>query len=585
MKWNYLGGKVADSGKRSGKEDIVLILLENRGIRSEKARKEFLNPPDPRLLTADRLGIDVKQLDKAIKRIQNAIKNKEPIVVYGDYDVDGICSTAILWETLRDLGASAMPFIPQREKEGYGLSIEGIKTILEDEKYNINKFNKNNKANKLNKKVERGLLITVDNGIVAHEAVDFANDSGLDVIIIDHHEVGKTLPKTFAIVHTLELCAAGITYFFFKELYSVFSTQYSDAKILELACIATVADLVPLAGPNRSIVKYGLEALNNTKRTGLLALFEIAGIKKVGTYEIGYLIGPRINASGRIDSALVGLRLLCTPDKNKANEYATQLNEINKERQGMVEEMVAQAFQDYELRITNYGNGEKIIILEHESYHQGVIGLIAGKLVERYYLPAIVIARGAETSKASARSISGFNIIEAIRNSNKFLLNAGGHPMAAGFSIETMKIADFRLHIAEYTKSKITDETLERSLKIDMELGLELVGMQLYEQMSTLGPYGIGNPEPVFASVVKVETVRTMGVDGKHLKLIVQPLRTTNSELPSRFEAVGFGMGKRAANLKPGDKIELAYCLSLNEYMGSKTLQLKIKDLKYGRID
>ncbi len=521
------------------------------------------------------LGIDNKQIDKAVKRIENAIKNEEPIVVYGDYDVDGICSTAILWETLRDLKAKAMPFIPSREKEGYGLSIEGIKNILEDPKYSLSEKSKS----------KNGLLITVDNGIVAHEAVEFANKSGLDVIIIDHHEIGKTVPDAFAIIHTLELCAAGISYLFSKELYNGARITYNGDDKLELACIATVADLVPLVGPNRSIVKYGLSALNNTTRLGLLALFEIADIKKVGTYEIGYLIGPRLNASGRIDSALVGLRLLCTSDKSKADEYARQLNTINKERQAMVSEMVEHALEIQNAKIKSQKFDERIIVIDHESYHQGIIGLIAGKLVEKYYLPAIVISKGEKVSKASARSISGFNIIEAIRNSSSLLINAGGHPMAAGFSIDTLKIADFRLQIEKYATKNISKEIMEKSLKVDLELDPELINMNLYLQLFDLGPYGIGNPEPIFASNLQVKSIRTIGSDGKHLKLTLSPLTPSPSPPAPLIEAVGFGMSEKFGSLKPGDVVEMAYNLSSNEYMGKTTLQLKLKDIKNERAN
>lgn len=524
MKWNIVSEKTGD---------IVETLLKNRDIKN---REEFLNPTNPASLTPSSVGIDPKQVKKAISRINTAIKNKESIVVYGDYDADGMCSTAIVWETLKDLGAKIMPFIPLREKEGYGLSIDGIDSILADQKYDNPK-----------------LIISVDSGIVANEAVDYAKSKNIDVIILDHHEKPEKVPSAYAIVHTTELCAAGISYIFCKEIGS---------PPLELASIATVTDLMPLIGPNRSIVKYGLKELNQTTRPGLRALFDLADIEKVGTYEIGYMIGPRLNASGRIESALTGLRLLCTTIKEKAMEYAKDLDRINRDRQTMLEEQVQHAML---LTITNT---ERIIIAEHESYHQGVIGLIAGKLTEKYYLPSIVIAKGETISKASARSISGFNIIEAIRGGEKLLINAGGHPMAAGFSIENLQIETFKNLITKVASEKITGEMLERTLKVDMRLNIKHLTLNLYEEIQQMAPFGIGNPEPVFASEVTIQDIRTVGAEGKHLKLKLE-----------NFDAIAFGKGDIARDLKIGNKVKIAYTLDLNTWNNRQNLQLKIKDI------
>jgi single-stranded-DNA-specific exonuclease len=511
MRWNIL----SEGG------DVINVLLKNRGI---KDKKEFLNPSYPEFKL---------NLKTTLARIRLAIKNQEKIVVYGDYDADGICATAIMWETLRDLGAKVAPFIPSREKEGYGLSIEGIKSLRAD------------------------LIITVDSGIVAHEAVDFANKKGMDVVILDHHEKPKRLPKAQAIVHTPKLCASGIAYFVAKEILG--PARMTDT--LELAAIATITDLLPLVGPNRSIVKYGLEALKNTKRVGLRALFNVAGIQSVGTYEIGYLIGPRLNASGRIENAKTALDLLCTADFSEAQRLARLLNETNRDRQSMTEEMTAHA--------KNLADTSgKIIVLDHESYHQGVIGLVAGKLVEQYYLPAIVIARGETVSKASARSISGFNIIEAIRSCESLLINAGGHPMAAGFSIETAKISNFKFQISNYAKEKITPEMLERSLRVDMKIDTHHITMELYQQIQQIAPFGLGNPEPVFSSEVTVQQLRTVGQDGKHLKLVTD-----------NFDAIAFNMGNFLPKLKVGQKVAIAYSVALDTYNFNRRLQLKIRDI------
>ncbi len=517
MKWNILGKGT----------DIIDILLKNRKITD---KKEFLNPKFPEFKLSS---------TKAIIRIKKAIKNSEPIIVYGDYDADGICGTAIIWEALHGLGAKVMPFIPSREKEGYGLSVEGIKDL------------------------DARLIITVDNGIVAHEVVDYANKKGIDVIILDHHEKPKKLPKAYAIVHTTKLCASGIAYFFAREMLK--QVQHDT---IELAAIATVTDMMPLVGINRSIVKFGLESLNKTKRVGLKSIFETAGIEKVGVYEIGFMVGPRLNASGRIESALTALRLLCTHNKERAKELAQSLNSTNEDRQTMTSEMTLHAKGQTKI-------DGKIIVTVHDSYHQGVIGLIAGKLVEQYYLPAIVIAKGETVSKASARSISGFNIIEAIRKSDNLLINAGGHPMAAGFSIETSNITKFKLQILEYANKMITDEMLEKKLKIDMSLDLKQINMDLYNQISKLEPYGNGNPEPVFSAEAIVDSIRTVGTDGKHLKFTCHPELVSGSS----FGAIAFNQGELFLKIRTGDKISFAYSLALDTYNGGNKLQLKIKDI------
>lgn len=552
MNWSYLDKTV----KPKNEDEIIKIVLANRGFSKAKETREFLHPKDPDLITPESVGVSKVKLEKAFKRIKNAIASSEPIVIYGDYDADGICATAIWWETLTDLGARVLPFIPHREREGYGLSIDGIKTILADEKYGITK---------------KGLIISVDSGVVAHEAVEFANKKGLDVIIVDHHELPKVLPKAFALIHTTRLCASGLSFVVTRKLSP--KENYSR---LELAAIATITDLMPLTFENRSIVKFGLEKLNKTNRPGLIALFSVAGIKTVGTYEIGYQIGPRLNASGRIDSALTALRLLCSKSIDKVTEFAQELNGVNRDRQVMTEEMTLHAIENSGSKLLET---DRIIVIESDTYHQGIIGLIAGKLVEKYYLPAIVIAKGETVSKASARSISGFNIIEAIRVHNRLLINAGGHPMAAGFSIETEKITLFKEKISLLAKSLVTKEMLEKVLKVDCEIPSSLINKKLVNDLVTCEPFGIGNPEPVFSGEFVVRSLRTVGVEGKHLKMTVVGGK-------QEIEAIGFGKGSQIKNLSVSQTIKLAFTVSENTFNNNTNIQLKIKDIKFdmGRI-
>lgn len=527
MKWEILS-------KKSG--NIIKTLLKNRGIKNEK---EFFNPVSPEKIELQALGISKLAIRKAIKRIKEAKKKKEKVIVYGDYDADGICATAIMWEALYTFGVDALPYIPERFSEGYGLNAESI-----------------DKLKTLNAKLK--LIVTVDNGIVAYKGVETAKKLGIDVIVIDHHQKGQRKLPTSYILHNTSVCGSALAYFFAKEL------GYKG--VLELAAIGTIADQMPLTGINRSIAKFGLEELNNTKRPGFLALFEEAGIEKVGTYEVNYVIAPRINAMGRLAQGIDSLRLLCTKSSQKARELSVVLGRINFDRQKIVDEVVLHARK----KVDN----QKIIVLAHESYHEGVIGLAASRLVEEFYRPAIVISQKDDISKASARSISGFNIIEAIRQLEDFYLEGGGHPMAAGFSIETSKIEIFSQKINEIADKILTDEILEKKLKVDCEINFEEINLELVEMIKQFEPFGLGNPTPTFAtSEVEVSDIRTVGQGAKHLKLKLK-------QDEQIFDAIYFGGGEFYSKLSPGSKIDIAYQIEEDTWNNHKSLQLKIKDLR-----
>lgn len=531
--------------------DLIDLLLENRGVTTKKEKENFLHPKLEDV-TPKNVGIDARELKKALKRIQKAIETKEHIVVFGDYDVDGITGAAILWETLHTLGANVLPYIPHRIDEGYGLSVVGIENLLGE--------------NAKTKEVK--LIITVDNGIVAGKAVEFANQKNIDVIITDHHVGDTILPDAHAIVHTTKLCGAGVAYLLSKEL----GDPVEDAH-LELATLGTVADLVPLTGANRAIVKHGLPKVANSKRRGLQAIYKSAGIIKedFSTYEIGYQIAPRLNASGRLESAMDSLRLLCTTSKERAAELAAKLESINKERQLLLKDSKEHAISG----VRTEGLGvRKLLFIAHESYQEGVIGLVAGKLVEEFYRPSIVIAKREKLSKASARSISGFNLIEFLRMHVAHFVNVGGHPMAAGFTVETAKIGVLQKALEKKAAELLTDNLLIRNVKIDCELPFVLLSKKLFDALQQLAPFGMGNPEPVFATKgVEVADIRIIGKEGIHLKL---QLRQDNAT----FEAVGFGMGELASEIHTGDTIDVAYALDENTWNGSTKLQLKIKDIQ-----
>jgi len=561
MKWNILNKTPKEKETKRQSKEIIKILLKNRGLSTEKEIKEFLEPTKPKDLSARDLGIEEKEIEKAVKRIKMAINDNERIIVYGDYDADGICATAILWETLYHLAPKVLPYIPERVSEGYGLNKETIQKLRE-------------------KYPDLKLIITVDHGITAKEKIDYAQKLGLEVIVCDHHQLGKEKPSCAALVHTEKVCAAAIAWFIARELTaaknketSVVDNQSTD--YLDLVAIATIADLEPLLGINRSFAKFGLEALNKTKRCGLLAIFEEAGIKpgKIGVYEVGYIIAPRLNAMGRLEHALESLRLLCTTNCDKAKTIASKLGQTNKERQMLTQETTKHALEI----CAKEQNGSKLIFVYHESYNQGIIGLVAGKLVEQYHRPAVVVARGEEYSKASARSINGFNIIEAIRSYPELLVEAGGHPMAAGFTIETTKLEIFKERLTTLANTQIPDEILEKTLKIDLFLPLEMVDFELYQATEQLSPFGLGNPEPIFASKAKIKGFKKIGDEGKHLRILLSSTESPNNLV---FSAVGFNQGELADQLKVDQEVEIAYTLVLNEWDGQKRIELKLKDLR-----
>jgi single-stranded-DNA-specific exonuclease len=550
--WNIL-----NKTKNLKVDKLIDILLDNRNITTKDQKEAFLNP-QLSSLTVDNVGIDKKNLKKAIKRIQKAMELKEQIIVFGDYDVDGITGSAILWEVLNSMNAKVLPYIPHRIDEGYGLSAKGIENVMD-------------------KNQDLKLIITVDNGIVANSAVDFAKSKGIDVIVTDHHVPGDKLPDAHAIVHTTSLCGAGVAYMLSQELkFELLGVRDNDENDihLELATLGTIADLVPLTSANRTIVKNGLLQLGKCKRLGLNELFRLANLAKniFTVYEVGYIIAPRLNAAGRIESAMDALRLLCTKDNARAKMLAQKLEEINTDRQNILKKSAEHAKE----QIRNRQQLSKLIFIADENYQQGVIGLIAGKLVEEFYRPAIVVSICDGKSKGSARSIPGFNIIDFLRSHSEFFSEVGGHPMAAGFSVPTEKLNDLQKKLEESADKIITGDNLKRSLKIDCEFPIQDINYKLFDSIQSLAPFGMGNPEPVFVSFgVEVKAINLMGKEKNHLKI-----KLGQKEFET-IDAIGFGMVEFADNFKVGDNIDIAYTIDSNTWNGNTKLQLKLKDIKY----
>jgi single-stranded-DNA-specific exonuclease len=562
--------KVSSIKTASRVKEIIEVLLYNRGLKTKKQIEQFLNPPDPYSLAPSDAGINTKQIVKAIKRIAKAIKAKENIIVYGDYDADGVCSTAIMWETLHALGAKVMPFIPNREDLGYGLKKAGIDQILSHYPLSIRQPADHNPS----------LIITVDNGIVANEGVQYAKQKGIDVIISDHHQPPTKLPAALAIVHSTQICGAGVAWFFAKELYQHFHKNllgFKQSNALELACVGTVTDLMPVLETNRSIIFYGLKELRKTNRPGVLALCQETGVpqNQIDTFEIGFIIGPRVNAMGRLADALESLRLLCTNNHDRAKELALKLGLTNRRRQQLTINTFALARAKVGHQMA--AQKSKLIFISDENYNQGVIGLVAGKLVEEFYKPAIVISQGKEYSKASVRSISGFNIIEALRKFDNLYEDLGGHPMAAGFTIATVKLTELKQKFGEYVEKKLTDKDLSPKINIDLEISLSDVNWEILDEISKLAPFGVGNPRPVFAvSEVKVVDFRLVGREQKHLKLQL----TATEGQASIIDAIAFGQGAMAKKLLGNKMVAICFTIDKNIWNGNESLQLIIKDIR-----
>ena len=559
MEWKVLSKSIKRSPVQEGikvisrADEIVNILLKNRGINTKKQKEEFFNPERPENITLKKVGLSSSSVKNAVKRISLARRKKERVVVYGDYDADGICATAIMWEALNECGIKALPYIPDRFEEGYGLNVESIQKLkVKNEKLKI--------------------IITVDNGIVAHTAVEEAKRLGIDVIITDHHQPGEKLSSAHSVVHTTEIGGAGVAWMLAREIrkgLGVGSRELSDG--IDLVAVGTVADQIPLIGANRSFVKHGIDKLRDTKRHGLQELFREAAIKQdeIDTYHIGFVIAPRINAMGRLEHGIDSLRLLCTTKRTRAQKLSRRLGKTNKLRQQVVEDVILHAEEEVKEK-----KWKGAIIIHHESYHEGVIGLAAAKLVEKYYRPAVVFSRGEDISKASARSISGFNMIEAVRKVDKMLLAGGGHPMAAGFSIETQKLPLFIKKFSSISQKLLNDELLSRKLKVDMLLDFASINKSLIKKLKSFQPHGIGNPSPVFATVdVHALSARPVGSGANHLKMKLEKEGVV-------VDAIAFNFGHLYTKLLEAESADFAYKIEENSWNGRVSIQLAIKDIK-----
>lgn len=531
--------------------EIIQQLLRNRGIEDSHY---FLNPPET--VGAEEAGLDPKEQEKAVSLIKQALKENLPLIIHGDYDADGLCATALLWETFYyNLGyKNVIPFIPNRAEHGYGLSKKSIDAILEKLAGNP------------------GLLITVDVGITGHSAIEYAQKAGLKVIVTDHHQKDSAKNKADSVLWSDSICGTAVAWFLARSLDQIENVDSGSTQKLDLVALATIADLQPLTGVNRFVVKKGLAELNRKNRIGLKTLIKKASLldREIGTYEVGWILAPRLNASGRLGDGMSALRLLCTRSLSQAEDLASKLSTLNLERQKLTEEQVTHA-----LNSISKSDLPKIVLASHDSYHEGITGLIAGKLCQKLYRPAIAISKGEPLSKGSVRSIPEVNIIEFLREFESLFESLGGHPAAAGFTIKTENIDRLTQELTDRAEILLEGKELRPALEVDFLLPENHLSWDLVEAVARLAPFGLGNPSPLFVSQnLQVLETKTVGSESKHLKMKVAD--TNRREL----DTIGFGLGFWEKGLAEGDSITLAHTPEENVWNGKRTLQLKVRGIK-----
>ncbi|MBQ4515986.1 MAG: single-stranded-DNA-specific exonuclease RecJ [Clostridia bacterium] len=536
---------------------ILATVLLNRGIEDVK---EYLLPDTEKLLDP----FIMKGMEQATERILQAIKNGEHITVYGDYDVDGITSTAALVKFLSSHKAVVDYYIPDRLEEGYGMNRDAIDRIA-----------------------ARGtrLMITVDCGITAVAEIEYATSCGMEVIVTDHHECKESLPDALCILNPKQadcpypfkkLAGVGVVFKLLQALTLKMKYHMKELldEYLDLVAIGTVADVMPLLGENRIIVKKGLELMKYTTNKGICALIEQSGIdaSAVTAGTIGFVLAPRINAAGRMGDPKCAVDMLLAQDEKSARDYAQMLDEENRERQANEQQIMEQALEI--LQNDKSMQDDYVLILDHEEWHHGIIGIVASKISERTGKPCVLISTTDENGKGSGRSIKGFNLFKALEYCAESLTKFGGHELAAGLSVKTDKIKEFRKKINEYAKELLTQEDFIPKIYIDSELPIEYINMNTAEKLAVLEPYGMGNASPIFfARGLEIANIRVLS-EGKHIKLSL-------NRAGCAIDAVGFGMGAYADEIKVHDKIDILFQLDINVFRGERQVQAILKDMRF----
>lgn len=532
-------------------------ILNNRGIENEKDAEIFMNPSleylrDPFLM---------KDMKKSTERIKKAIENKERIYIYGDYDVDGVSSTSILYLYFKSIGFPVKYYIPNRLEEGYGINEDAIKKIHDD---------------------GCDLIITVDCGITSVKEVELANELGIDVIITDHHECQSEIPDAYAIVNPKQedcnypfdmLCGCGVAFKMIQALTDEEEFKTSMFDYLEIVTLATICDIVPLIDENRIIVKNGLKLMKEGKNLGLRELIKVCGIEtnKIGSSHIGFSIGPRINASGRLGYSYLGVQLFTTDNEDEAKEIANILEGKNIERQMIESKMYKEAEEI--LSSDERFKDDKVLVIAKEGWQHGIIGIVASKLTEKYYKPTILLTIEDGEATGSARSIKGFSIFDALVSCKDLMNKFGGHEQAAGLALDAKNIDELRLRINEIADYNLSKEDLIEHIKVEYELKEDSATLDLVDNLHKLEPFGLSNPSPRFIMRdLLLTNIFKMGKNKQHLKIIVENKKS--------YECVGFNMAYLADNFQLGDKVDILFQVDENNYNNERKVQFLLKDIR-----
>ncbi|MBU0671417.1 MAG: single-stranded-DNA-specific exonuclease RecJ [Candidatus Margulisbacteria bacterium] len=542
---------------------LLAQVLLNRGISTLKQAQGFLNPQLAELCDP----FEIPNIDQAAKRVLQARASGEKVLVYGDYDVDGVTGTAIMLHSLKFLGISAEYYIPHRYDEGYSLSQASVKKIAA-------------------KGVK--LVITVDCGTASLREIEQAKALGLDVIVTDHHNLPVKLPAAYAVVNpkliagehpSKNLSGAGVAFKFAWALLRVAGEKDSVflTSLLDLAALGTISDVVPLTAENRVLAVRGLKLLNERKRLGLKHLAEVSSIKgNLSVNHVYFALAPRINAAGRLEHATKSLELMLTEDEAQARALALELNKINVRRRGIGGDIKEEVFSRLD---DSYISENQLILLSGENWHPGVIGIVASQLVDRFVRPAILVGVNEGIGRGSARSISGFNVFNLLNSCQDLFIDFGGHAGAAGFEIKADNIAALFSRLKEAGAASLSAEALSPKIMIDAKLAPSEITMSLIRELEILDPHGEGNPTPIFMSQgLKLSDLRRVGNNGQHLKL-----KMTDGQ--SNLETIGFNLGDLADQLTYNIGYDVAYHLEANEWNGFETAQLRLVDIREAAIN
>ena len=545
--------KVEELVKTYDINKLLATILVNREITEKNQIKKFLKPKRDDFYNP----YEMPDMKIAVERIIKAINSKEKIIIYGDYDVDGITSVTVLKSFLEERGIHVAEYIPNRLKEGYGLNKDAVKEIA-NQKYT--------------------LMITVDCGISALEEIEYANQLGIETIITDHHEPGAELPKALAVVDAKRkdntypfrnLAGVGVVFKLIQALSIELKLEQKEyLKYLDIVCVGTISDIVPLVDENRVIVKLGLKLVEQTKNLGLKSILEASGYNKIDSNTISFGVAPRINACGRMGHQEEALKLFLSKDIKEVKTLTDKLNEYNKLRQDTEKNIYADAVTQIE---DNNLNERNTIVLMGKNWHHGVIGIVSSKITELYFKPSILLCEEDEFGKGSGRSIPGFDLYEALTECKDTIDKFGGHSMAVGINVKKEKFEEFKEKLEQIAKQKHIEEIVP-ILKIDVQTNLEEIDKDMVESLSELEPYGEENKMPLFAiRNLKIDSIRALS-EGKHLKLTLKDER-------NMINAIGFNLGYLSNEYKIGDKIDVVGNLEINTFNGVDNIQINLKDV------